>query len=51
MGRVKTNGKVKSLQLKPPKLSVEDRLRTIANFIVDRILEEQRNGKLQLRGD
>lgn len=43
MGRVKG---AKNKTKISPKISPEDRLRMIANIIIDRILEEQETGRL-----
>ena len=51
MGRVKQH-KIKNQEEKIPVTltpSIEDRLKIIANLIVDRIIEDQQNGNLHLR--
>lgn len=46
MGRVKHKIRTKQKLQKntPPKMSVEERLQILANLIVDRIIEDQKNG-------
>ncbi len=39
----------KSQRLVTSNLSLEERLQVIANLVVDRIIEEQRNGTLRMK--
>jgi hypothetical protein len=45
MGRLKgSTNKISSKRLKTSSLSSEDRIKFIANIIIDRIFEDQKNG-------
>ena len=46
MGRLKGSvNKISSKRLKTSSLSSEDRIKFLANIIIDRILEDQKNGQ------
>ncbi len=48
MGRLKGSLN-KNSTIKPSILPIEDRIRFIANLIIDRIIEDQKNGKTLLK--
>ena len=39
----------KKIKKRPPSLSLEERIKVIANLIVDRIVDDQINGNLRLK--